>query len=110
MNVVPTPPNPPAITNLTTGNGQVSVAFSTPMDQGTAPITSYTVTASGGGGQVATGPGSPITVFGLTTGQQYAFAVTATNAAGTSVASDLSDPIVVGSSPPKISMGRRPAG
>ena len=46
MNVVPTPPDPPAITNLTAGPGQVSVAFSAPADQGTGPITSYTVTAS----------------------------------------------------------------
>ena len=33
MNVVPTPPDPPAITGLTSGPGQVSVAFSAPADR-----------------------------------------------------------------------------
>jgi hypothetical protein len=103
MNATPTPPDPPAITNLTSGSGQVSVAF-VPTDGGTAPITSYTVNTETTQGQqiAATGPSSPITVFGLTNGQTYDFWMTATNAFGTSRESDGAGPIAAGATPPKI--------
>ena len=81
MNVVPTPPDPPVIAGLTSGPGQVSVAFSAPGDSGTAPITSYTVIYSSGGPfQRVTGTSSPITVTGLTSAQEYIFAMSPTNA------------------------------
>jgi Fibronectin type III domain len=113
MNLHPTLPAPPAPTGLTSGPGQVIVAFSAPTDQGTAPITSYTVTAwtpSGGGQQVATGPSSPITVFGLTNRTQYYFTVAATNAAGTGQPSGSAGPITVGATPPKILDGPAASG
>jgi hypothetical protein len=74
---------PSAPTNVTAvpGAGQATVSFT-----GSFGASSYTVTSSPGGFQ-ATGSSSPIVVSGLTNGQPYTFAVTASNAAGTSGAS-----------------------
>jgi hypothetical protein len=44
MNVEPVLPDPPVITGVTPGSGQFTVAFDPPADQGTGPVTSYTVT------------------------------------------------------------------
>lgn len=84
-------PGAPAITSATAGSGQATVSF-TPSAADLRlgnPITSYTVTARPGV-NVTTGPGtsvtgdaSPITVTGLTNGQNYTVTVTATNGAGT---------------------------
>jgi len=104
MDVVATPPDPPTITGLTSGPGQVSVAFDAPADQGTAPVTSYTV-VFGPPFKSVTGTSSPITVTGLTNGQEYIFAMSATNAAGTGEQTGYSDPITVGGAPPAIDDG-----
>lgn len=83
-------PGAPVITSATPGNGSATVAF-TPSAADTRlgnPVTSYTVTArlgvnvKAGPGVTATGTGSPITVTGLTNGQNYTVTVTAANAAG----------------------------
>jgi hypothetical protein len=83
-------PGAPVISTATPGNGQATVAF-TPSAADTRlgnPITSYTVTArlgvnvTSGPGITATGTGSPVTVTGLTNGQNYTVTVTAANAAG----------------------------
>ena len=66
------------------GNAQATVTFTAGSDGG-SPITSYTVTSSGG--QTATGTSSPITITGLSNGTAYTFMVTATNENGTSEAS-----------------------
>ena len=68
-------------------NGQVAVTFSgATVPAGKPAITSYTVTASPGGATV-TGAASPLTVTGLTNGDNYTFTVVATNADGNSPAS-----------------------
>ncbi|MFD2415532.1 RCC1 domain-containing protein [Amycolatopsis pigmentata] len=90
--VLPTVPGAPVNVAATAGDAQATVTFSPPASDGGSPITAYTVTATdltnpGHGGQTASGPGSPITVVGLTNGDQYTFTVTATNAQGTGPAS-----------------------
>ncbi|GES43112.1 hypothetical protein RsS62_23640 [Rhizobium dioscoreae] len=81
-----TMPGAPTISSVTAGNGQATVAFTPPVSNGGAAITSYTVT-SNPGGFTATGTGSPLTVTGLSNGTSYTFTVTATNASGTGSAS-----------------------
>ena len=71
-------------------DGQVVVTFSgATVASGKPAITSYTVTASPGGATV-TGAASPLTVTGLTNGDNYTFTVVATNADGNSPASIVS--------------------
>jgi hypothetical protein len=92
------PATPSNVAASMNGDETATVSFSAPQADGGA-ITTYTVTAddetsSGGGTPVVTGSSSPITVSGLTTGNVYVFAVTATNAFGTSGAAS-SSPVVV---------------
>jgi hypothetical protein len=76
-----TPPDPPTITDLEAGSGQVTVKFDAPKNTGDSPITGYTVT-SDPDGQTATGTESPIVVKNLKPGQEYTFKIRATNASG----------------------------
>lgn len=88
---IPTEPDAPTIGAVTPGDGQVSVAFTAPVNDGGESIDSYEVIPNP---VVAGGPftaaSSPIVVTGLTNGTAYTFTVTATNAIGTSVASGAS--------------------
>ncbi len=97
----PTVPNAPTIGTATrgaSGSHNASVTFTAPGNNGGSPILSYTVTATDStngsrGGQTASGGASPITVNGLTAGDNYTFKVTATNAVGTGAASGSSNSI-----------------
>jgi large repetitive protein len=82
----------PTISSATSGDGQASVSFTAPVNDGGAAIIAYTVTSSPGG-FTATGSASPLTVMGLTNGTAYNFSVTATNAVGASVASTSSNSV-----------------
>lgn len=86
-------PDAPVIGAVSPGNGQVTVAFSPPVNTGGLPVTNYVVT-SYPGNATASGAASPLTVSGLTNGTSYTFSVTATNAAGTSVSSAASSAVV----------------
>ncbi|WP_372631046.1 fibronectin type III domain-containing protein [Cohnella sp.] len=86
-------PDAPANVTATAGNGSASISFDPPANDGGSPITGYVVT-SNPGGFTATGSASPITVTGLTNGENYEFTVVATNAVGDSVASSPSNAVV----------------
>jgi len=82
-----TVPDPPTSVAGLVGHGYVAVSWSAPSSDGGSEITSYTVTASGGGSQSCTTTTLSCTVTGLTNGTAYTFTVKATNALGDSVAS-----------------------
>jgi len=104
-----TVPGAPAIGTATAGNGQASVSFTAPASNGGSAITGYTVTSSQGG-LTGTGSSSPIAVTGLTNGTAYTFTVTATNGAGTSVASEASNSVTPATVPSTPAIGTATAG
>jgi hypothetical protein len=88
-------PNAPTIETVVAGNAQATVPFTAPSSDGGSAITSYTAISSPGGitGTISQSGSGSITVTGLTNGTAYTFSVTATNAIGTSPASDASSSI-----------------
>lgn len=82
-NVVPSIPGSPTSVSAIAGNNHVTISFTAPLNDGGAPIATYTAISSPGN-IVATGLKSPITVSGLTNGINYTFAVFATNRFGNS--------------------------
>ncbi|NPV89323.1 MAG: hypothetical protein HPY50_00925 [Firmicutes bacterium] len=87
-----TVPGAPTDVTATAGNGEATVSFNPPADNGGSAITGYTVTSSPGN-ITATGADTPITVTGLANGTAYTFTVTAANAAGTGPASAASNAV-----------------
>ena len=85
------------------GNTQATISFTAPLSNGGSAITCYTVTSSPGA-KTGTGTTSPIIVTGLTNGTAYTFTVTATNAAGTSSASDASEAVIPNAAPTAIAL------
>ena len=80
-----------------------TVDWVAPVDNG-APVTLYTVTATdtttpANGGETCTASTTSCVVTGLTTGDTYTFAVTATNVEGTGPASSPSSPLFVATAP-----------
>jgi len=85
-------PSAPTTVVAVGGDREAVVSFAPP--QNSSPdIKNYTLTASPGG-RTESGKSSPLTVTKLTNGTAYTFTVTATNADGTSAASNTSAPIV----------------
>lgn len=87
-----TAPDAPTQVMGEASNASVQVSWTEPTNDGGSAITGYTVTASPGGAHCTTSA-LACTVTGLRNGIAYTFTVTATNDAGTSVASAASDPV-----------------
>jgi hypothetical protein len=91
--VQPSVPDAPSIVHVTPGVNQATIDLTAPQNDGGAPITNYTVTASPGGA-TATALSNTITITGLTAPTPYTFTVSATNAVGTGPASAPTNPFV----------------
>ncbi|CAH1213390.1 hypothetical protein PAECIP111893_03680 [Paenibacillus plantiphilus] len=85
-------PAVPTSVRAIAGNGQATISFTSPTDNGGYAITSYEVTASSGS-IVRSGASSPITVTGLTNGVSYTFTVKAINQVGSSRSSSASNAV-----------------
>ena len=94
----PTVPDAPVIGSATSGNTQVSIAFTAPASDGGSAIIGYTVTSSPGD-FTGTGASSPIVVTGLTNGTPYTFTITANNSVGNSVSSNASNSVTPATTP-----------
>jgi len=88
----PTAPGEPTGVTGVAGDGQVTVTWSAPANDGGRPITGYEVVSSPGSLTCATGSTSCI-VTGLMNDTTYTFTVSATNTAGTSSSSVASAPV-----------------
>ena len=88
----PTVPGAPTGVSATAGDTEATVSFSAPASDGGATITGYRVTSTPGS-LTATGASSPITITGLTNGQEYTFTLAALNSAGWSDESDPSNAV-----------------
>jgi Fibronectin type III domain len=106
--IVPTAPGAPAGVSATAGNGQISVAWTAPADDGGSPVTGYVVTAAtaGGGTTFAETLNSPVTsaiLGGLANGAGYDVTVSAVNDVGTGPAAASADnPVTPTSAAPLI--------
>jgi sugar lactone lactonase YvrE len=102
-NAVLTPSVPGAPTDVTavlTGADTALVSWTAPLSDGGSPITGYIVTSDPDGIVVVVGAGeTTATVSGLSAGKSYTFTVVATNAFGSSAASQSSNTIAT---PPDI--------
>ena len=78
-------PGAPTLNAIGSGRGSAMVTFAAPGNNGGTAITGYIATCSAPGKTTRTkaGPGSPLTVNGLTGGVNYACSVAATNSVGT---------------------------
>lgn len=74
-------PGPPSGVMAVAGNQSATITWLAPEYQGDSPITSYRVTANGGE-LIAIESSSPVTINGLTNGNQYTFTVAAGNSSG----------------------------
>jgi hypothetical protein len=82
-------PNPPLALSCLPGLGRAICAFLPPLPNGTAPVTSYTVTCTSVGSSVAaSGSLPPIVVTGLNASTFYTCTATAKNTAGNSLPSN----------------------
>ena len=98
-------PMAPRAVQADPGDKSLAVSWNAPLDDGGAPVSSYTATAWPGG-RVCTAPdtGRRCVIGGLTNGEEYSVTVTATNRVGTSERSPGASPVMPnGALPTKVS-------
>jgi hypothetical protein len=106
--VAATTPGAPTITGATRGLSNVSVAFTAPVFDGSAAITSYKVTCTStnaGATRTGSAPSSPIVVAALTNAKTYTCKVVALNAVGTGVSSAASSSFIAANVPDAPKLG-----
>jgi hypothetical protein len=91
-----TVPGAPTGVSGTPANGQVTVSWSAPADDGGSSISGYTVTSLQGAKTCTTTGALTCTVTGLTNGTGYTFTVVATNDVGDGPTSDPSSTVTPG--------------
>jgi hypothetical protein len=97
------PPGAPQAVQANAGNGQATVTWQAPADQGDSPIVSYRVTASPGGTGVTVGASArTATVTGLTTSGWYTLSVAGTNGQASGPGTAAADIWISVSSPPSV--------
>ena len=90
---VPIAPTAPQNVRASAGNASANLYWLAPSSDGNATITSYTATSSPGAKTCTTTGALACVVNSLTNGVAYTFTVTATNSAGTSIASAASSAV-----------------
>jgi hypothetical protein len=103
ITVPATVPDPPTgVEVFVNAQGEASVSFPAPINDGGAEITSYTATSTPGGltGTLAGSSGGTITLTGLSRGVFYQFTVVATNSVGNSMPSEPTTAVDVPLGPP----------
>ena len=82
LTVTAVAPSAPTITGITSGDGQLSVAFTAPTSSGGASISDYTYSLDGGTYVSAGTTSSPLVISGLSNGVEYTVTLKAFNSAG----------------------------
>jgi Fibronectin type III domain len=95
-----TAPGAPTAVTATAGDRSAAVFWASPVFDGGAQVTGYSVTATPGGRTATTAGATTTTVTGLSNGTAYSFTVTATNGIGTSQASTPGTPVTPSPSNP----------
>jgi hypothetical protein len=86
----PTVPTAPAITGITPGDSQLSVAFTAPTSDGGSAVTDYQYSTDNGASFTsAASTVSPLVITGLTNGTEYEVIIQATNSVGNSPNSNM---------------------
>ena len=88
MIALTTPPNAPTDLETSVSDGQTSIAFTAPTDDGGAAITDYDYQLDGGAWARSGKTSSPVVITGLTNGTSYSIKLRAVNSAGVGAASE----------------------
>lgn len=91
------PDAPTLVIATASGNTTATITFTAPANNGGSAITGYTVTSSPAGGTDTNAGSVTLThlITGLANDISYTFTVTATNSAGNSIASVVSNPVIL---------------